>query len=539
MQIFLIPDLLIFLYILVAILAYKTSKNILKLSNLGLENYKIKKQKNNYILKLKSGEEVNFEYVNTIKNDIKQVLKIAQNKSIKIERYKQKDIKIEILPELQQYNINITMLKDGYVYFGKNNKNEDIYINTNELTHYLVAGASGSGKSVLQNLLIASFLYNIKNIKNLYLVDLKGGAVEFGRYNNFANNVNVISSIKQLLMLTRELLKEMNNIFEDMSKNNITKLKKDAIIVTIDEYGTIETQSHELEKEDATELKNNLKTLLAKSRAANIKFFIATQKATSDSIDTTLRENLQSKILMKTKSKDAQKATINSLEILDELDINPAKFAKGQYLFLDDTTGDDQYIQAPFVPDNFFKTLKNTYKTVKPLNAITQKNDQNLQKNKAYLQNKSRKIIITLFKNFNYVAMQKIDKNKNSKIKKYANKIDKKQIKIFYQFVEKEKDKRAKQLNIITQKTDPKPQKKGKKMIELNLEEQIQIRKKTYSECKYIKDEIIRKSYFKKLREVKNQFHDLDKKFDDIEFDILIDDARTEIKKHKTSDAGA
>jgi hypothetical protein len=76
-------------------------------------------------------------------------------------------------------------------------------------------------------------------------------------------------------------------------------------------------------------------------------------------------------------------------------------------------------------------------------------------------------------------------------------------------------------------------------MIELTLNEQIQIRKKTYAECKYIKDDNIRKSYFKKLRIIKHDHHELNKKFDDVDFDELIDDARTAIKKAKQGDAGA
>lgn len=70
------------------------------------------------------------------------------------------------------------------------------------------------------------------------------------------------------------------------------------------------------------------------------------------------------------------------------------------------------------------------------------------------------------------------------------------------------------------------------KMIELSLDEQIMIRKKTYFECKHIKDDEIRKNWFKKIREVK-QVHDNSQKFDDIEFDELISDARTAIRKWK------
>ena len=110
-----------------------------------------------------------------------------------------------------------------------------------------------------------------------------------------------------------------------------------------------------MEKNENKELNNNIRTLLAKARASGIKFFIATQKATSDSIDTTVRENLQTKILLRTVSKDAQRAVLGGNEILDELGVSPSKFGKGRYIFFGEIIQD--LVQAPYIQDTFYKNF--------------------------------------------------------------------------------------------------------------------------------------------------------------------------------------
>jgi hypothetical protein len=101
-------------------------------------------------------------------------------------------------------------------------------------------------------------------------------------------------------------------------------------------------------------LKNNLRTLLAKARASGIKFFVATQKATSDSIDTTLRENLQSKILMRTISKDAQRVVIPR-EQIEELGVEPSRFSKGRFVLFGEKILD--LVQSPFIKEDFYEEI--------------------------------------------------------------------------------------------------------------------------------------------------------------------------------------
>ena len=326
-----------------------------KLSSLGLEGYKLKRRKDGLLFVIKRGEELDKKkFADENLENIRQIFsKFFKEDEIVVERWKNRGFYIKKV-KLSVREFSLKMLKEGEVYFGKGLKNGDIYLKIGDLTHFLIVGQSGAGKSVFQNLLINQFVFNLKNgVEELYLVDLKGG-VEFLQYSKF-KNVEVVTDVPQLLNLSRFLIKKMNERYKKMIEEGWKNWRGNQIIVLIDEYASVNDQAGLLEKEEEKELKNNLRTLLAKARASGIKFFIATQKATADSIDTTLRENLQSKILMRTVSKDAQKVVI-AKEQLEELGVEPARFRKGRFVLFTEKILD--LVQSPFIKENFYKEIE-------------------------------------------------------------------------------------------------------------------------------------------------------------------------------------
>ena len=322
---------------------------------------KDKKKKFDFIEKIKNGEVIykNYTGIDYKKyNDSKEKIEHYLNLQIyKIDKIFPLRISLKFKDPLEQFEFNKSYFKKDIVYFGKGVENGDIYISLKDLTHYLIVGQSGSGKSVFQNLLINNILFNLEQVEKLYLIDLKAG-VEFIQYKKVnPEKIEVISDISELLPLTRKLIEVMENRYRTMIELDIKNWNDKPIIVFIDEYASIKDQGQNLEKNNFKELNNNIRTLLAKARASGIKFFIATQKATSDSIDTTVRENLQTKILLRTVSKDAQRAVLGGNEILEELGVNPANFGKGRYIFFGETIQD--LVQAPYIKDNFYKNFIN------------------------------------------------------------------------------------------------------------------------------------------------------------------------------------
>jgi hypothetical protein len=297
---------------------------------------------------------IDYEKYNKAKESIEHFLNLE---IFKIDKMYPSRVILRFKDPLNQFEFDKSYFRDSEVYFGKGVKSGDIYIPLKDLTHYLIVGQSGSGKSVFQNLLINNILYNLDKVEKLYLVDLKAG-VEFTQYKKVnLDKIEVISDISELLPLTQKLIEIMENRYKEMIERDIKNWDKEPIIIFIDEYASIKDQGQNLEKNDFKELNNNIRTLLAKARASGIKFFIATQKATSDSIDTTVRENLQTKILLRTVSKDAQRAVLGGNEILEELGVNPARFGKGRYIFYGELIQD--LVQAPYIPDTFYKNFIN------------------------------------------------------------------------------------------------------------------------------------------------------------------------------------
>jgi ABC-type multidrug transport system fused ATPase/permease subunit len=195
-------------YLLYLVWQIKKANKLAKLSNLGLENYDVKKKSNGLLFILKRGEELDLKkFKDENLENIRQVFNFGDDELI-VERWKNKGVLVKRV-KLQVGEFNVKFLKKGKIFFGKGLKSGNIYIKIPEITHFLVVGQSGAGKSVFQNLLINQFVYNLKNgIEELYLVDLKGG-VEFLQYNRF-KNVKVVTNVNLFVYLKRsfKILKE-------------------------------------------------------------------------------------------------------------------------------------------------------------------------------------------------------------------------------------------------------------------------------------------------------------------------------------------
>ena len=449
---------LIFIYFLYLIHSIKKADLLAKLSSLNLEGYRLKYRKNGLLFIVRRGEELDkklFEDENL--ENIRQVFsKFFKDSEVVVERWKNKGFYIKKV-ELNVPEFSENMLEKGKLYFGRGLKSGDIYLKIPEITHFLIVGQSGAGKSVFQNLLINQFIFNLQienGVQELFLIDLKGG-VEFLQYSKF-KSVKVVTDIPQLLNLSRFLIKKMNERYNKMIEKGWKNWRGNQVIVLIDEYASVNDQAGLLEKEEEKELKNNLKTLLAKSRAAGIKFFIATQKATSDSIDTTLRENLQSKILMRTISKDAQRVVIPA-EQIEELGVQPARFSKGRFILFTEKILD--LVQSPFVSENFYKEIEK----LRP--DLVVQNDNRIQEKRKSL-------------SCHEVEASNFSKNEDGEIggTNFCNKIEAK----------------------TSDNQSPKiPENKG------DLEEAIRKRKYLFNCVKKIANEKVRKNLFKELREIK------------------------------------
>jgi hypothetical protein len=225
---------------------------------------------------------------------------------------KERMVSINILSDNKPINIrdyeNEMSKNDLTFIVGMDNEDNLVKSNLIELPHLLVAGTTGSGKTVFLHSFIYQFLK--KNI-DLYLIDGKNG-FEFGQYGSEAN---VITDSEEIVPAIKEIIAIMETRYE----SNITNETK-PIIVVVDEFVDLIMQKNSIE--------DLFIRLAQKGRGAKIYLILATQRPDSKIMQGVLRSNMPSRIAFK-----VQKSTESKI-ILDETGAENL-FGKGDMLFSD------------------------------------------------------------------------------------------------------------------------------------------------------------------------------------------------------------
>jgi hypothetical protein len=220
--------------------------------------------------------------------------------------------------------------------------------------HLLVAGASGSGKSVFLSGLIRQ-LSQIPNA-DLHLFDPK--VVELAMHKTDANVVEYESDIVKISESLEGLISTMNARYEQMAKKGVRNI--DAMpdlrykFVIVDEFGDIIASQHidtqtvktghtftkgERAGEEETKtttvnlseaVERSILILAQKGRAAGIHVVIATQRPSTDVIKGTIKANFPAKVVFKTSKQ------VDSMVVLDEPGAEKLT-GKGDMLFAGDT----------------------------------------------------------------------------------------------------------------------------------------------------------------------------------------------------------
>ena len=283
--------------------------------------------------------------------------------------------------EQQYYKENNAELK---VVLGQNTDGEIIIKDLVDMTHLLIAGQTGSGKSVFLNTVIASIINN-KNT-DFIMVDTK--KVELSVYHNlnsllFPVCTNCEQTIVALNWVVTEMTKryslfEKNGVRNIKEYNELHKKKMNRIVIIVDELADLMMTS-------TKEVEGLICRIAQLSRASGIHLVIATQRPSHEILTGLLKANLPTRIAFAVNTK------VNSRVILDR---NGAEelLGKGDMLFLNGN-GDIERLQSTFITtEEVIELVENANKKLKKR---IKKQDVLLESVIKYITRKKNKTITT------------------------------------------------------------------------------------------------------------------------------------------------
>ena len=145
----------------------------------------------------------------------------------------------------------------------------------------LIAGMTGSGKSVILNGLINSILYKDAAKHQIMLVDLK--VVEFSKYRNTAHCISCATTTDSIIRSLEYLREVIQERLDDMEKRNLKNWDGTKIHLVVDEVAELM-----LEGKDAAVL---LQRICQIGRAAGVQVIMATQCPLANVIPTKIKVN--------------------------------------------------------------------------------------------------------------------------------------------------------------------------------------------------------------------------------------------------------
>ncbi len=244
---------------------------------------------------------------------------------------------------------------------GKDVSGNPMVSSIDKMPHLLIAGATGSGKSVCINTIIMSLIYKSspEDVK-LMLIDPK--VVELSVYNNiphllipvvtdpkkasFALNWAVEEMEKRYKLFAQESVRDMSSYNEKQGGRNLEKLA--SIVIIIDELADLMMVASQ-------EIEDYICRLAQMARAAGIHLIVATQRPSVDVITGTIKANIPSRISF------AVSSQVDSRTILDMAGAEKL-LGKGDMLFYPSFYSKPVRVQGAFVSDKEVEAVVNFLK---------------------------------------------------------------------------------------------------------------------------------------------------------------------------------
>ncbi len=236
------------------------------------------------------------------------------------------------------------------VALGKDVAGAPVVANIAKMPHVLIAGSTGSGKSVCINTIITSIIYNSKPSEvKLVMVDPK--VVELSVYNGIPHLlIPVVTDPKKAAGALAWAVQEMDNRYNLFAEKGVRDLagynkvvknegagQLPQIVILIDELADLMMVA-------AKEVEESICRLAQKARAAGMHLVIATQRPSVDVITGLIKANVPSRIAF------AVSSQVDSRTILDQVGAEKL-LGKGDMLYFPSGAAKPTRVQGAFVSD--------------------------------------------------------------------------------------------------------------------------------------------------------------------------------------------
>ena len=253
--------------------------------------------------------------------------------------------------ELEKGELNVIL--------GKDIVGRDKIIDITKMPHLLIAGQTGSGKSVAVNTLIAT-LISKKSEKEVKFIMVDPKMVELMPYNDIPHLlVPVIIDPQQAAIALKWAVNEMENRYKQLMENGVRNIKSynslkyvekmPYIVIIIDELADLMMVA-------SGSVEESIARIAQKARAVGIHLVVATQRPSTDVITGMIKANLPSRISF------ALRSQIDSRTILDSAGAEKL-LGQGDMLLLENGSSKLERIQGAFISDEEVSNLTSTLKS--------------------------------------------------------------------------------------------------------------------------------------------------------------------------------
>ncbi|MBU1160187.1 MAG: DNA translocase FtsK [Patescibacteria group bacterium] len=240
------------------------------------------------------------------------------------------------------------------VSLGRDVTGKSIFTNLAKMPHLLIAGATGTGKSICIHSIIISFLYK-NSPQSLRFIMIDPKRVELTVYNKIPHLLTpVITDAKKAILTLKWGCKEMERRYEILLKNGVRDIasyheKKGEynsmpyLVIVIDELA-------DLMATYPREMESSIVRLAQMSRAVGIHLVVSTQRPSVEVITGLIKANITSRVALQVASQ------IDSRTILDMAGAEKL-LGNGDMLYLAGDTAKPKRIQGPFISEKEIKKV--------------------------------------------------------------------------------------------------------------------------------------------------------------------------------------